>query len=76
MAFNLVLQWLQSSPIGKVMGGRQSATDVHHCAVAPRIWAAKQPLMRVSLNSRIFYHDSVTKTKIASSHLSGHFNPT
>ena len=31
------------------MGRRQSATDVLHCAVAPCIWAAKQPLMRVSL---------------------------
>ena len=37
------------------MGGRQSATDVLHCAVAPRIWAAKQPFMRVSFNSQALF---------------------
>ena len=61
---NLVLKWLQRSPIGKVMGGRQSATDILHCAVAPRIWAAKQPLMRVFLVKEKNYNYDDTSLRL------------
>ena len=30
-----------------------SPSDLLHCAVAPRIWAAKQPLMRVVISQGI-----------------------